>query len=239
MTFHIVTIFPESLRSYLETSILGKAVKQRKIRIRFYNPRDFTRDKHRQVDDKPYGGGAGMVLKAEPIIKTVSSIKSKIKSKKVTIVILSAKGKQFSQKTALNWSKKHKHIILITGRYEGIDERVRIALKAQEISIGPYVLTDGELPAMVLISTVTRLIPGVIKFESLNEESHFNREALRVEEEYLEYPHYTRPEEFFYKNKKYKVPKVLLSGDHKKIENWRQGKSYKVEKKSRISKNLL
>ncbi len=231
MTFHIVTIFPESLHSYLSTSILEKAIKRRKIKIHFYNPRDFIypakgrASKYRQVDDKPYGGGAGMVLKAPPILKAVSHIKSKVKSKKLKVIILSAKGKQFRQKNALNWAKNYRHLILITGRYEGIDERVKIALKAEEISIGPYVLTDGELPAMVLVSTITRLIPGVIKFESLKEESFFSKSTLKGGESFLEYPHYTRPEAFVYKGKKYKVPKILLSGNHRQIEKWRGKKS--------------
>ncbi|WKZ26536.1 MAG: tRNA (guanosine(37)-N1)-methyltransferase TrmD [Candidatus Paceibacterota bacterium] len=224
MTFHVITIFPNSINSYVETSVLRKAQEQKKVKLLFYTPRDFTKDKHRQVDDKPYGGGAGMVMKAEPILKTIDSILKKVKkNESYKIVILSAKGKQFDQKLALNYSKKYDHLILIAGRYEGIDERVRLALKAQEISIGPYVLTDGELPAAVLISTITRLIPGVIKFESLIEESFFNK-TKKGEEKTLEYPHYTRPEVLVYKGKKYQTPKVLLSGDHKKINKWREEK---------------
>lgn len=224
MTFHVITIFPNSINSYVETSVLRKAQEQKKVKLLFYTPRDFTKDKHRQVDDKPYGGGAGMVMKAEPILKTIDSILKKVKkNESYKIVILSAKGKQFDQKLALNYSKKYDHLILIAGRYEGIDERVRLALKAQEISIGPYVLTDGELPAAVLISTITRLIPGVIKFESLIEESFFKK-TKKGEEKILEYPHYTRPEVLVYKGKKYQTPKVLLSGDHKKIEVWRNKK---------------
>lgn len=231
MTFHIITIFPESLRSYIDTSILYNAQKQKKVKILFYDPRDFVpgskkkneEGKRRQVDDKPYGGGAGMVLKAEPILKAVSRIQSKVKGQNSKVIILSAKGKQFDQKRAQNYAKKYDHIILIAGRYEGIDERVRTALKAEEISIGPYVLTDGELPAAVLISTITRLIPGVIKFESLKEESYFDKLTKKSGEQFLEYPHYTRPEVITYKGKKYKVPKVLLTGNHKKIEEWRRG----------------
>lgn len=230
MNFHIITIFPDSFRSYIETSILYKAQKQNKIKINFYNPREFTKDKHRQVDNKPYGGGAGMVLKAEPILKAVQKIKGSIKNKKakVKVVILAAKGKQFDQKTALNYSKKFDHLILITGRYEGIDERVKIALRAEEISIGPYVLTDGELPAMVLISSISRLLPGVINESSLSEES-FNNLKLEIENsaEQVEYPHYTRPEVIKFSGKNYRVPKVLLEGNHKKIKGWRQSKTKK------------
>lgn len=224
ITFHIISLFPDSF-SYLNQSILGRAAKNGKIKIKIYNLRDFTHDKHRTTDDKPYGGGAGMVLKAEPILRAVQAITSKLKNQKSKVVILSAKGKQFNQKTAYGWANNYKHIIFIAGRYEGIDERVKIVLRVEEISIGPYVLTDGEVAGMVLVSAVARLIPGVIKFESLEEESHFN---LLLKEEAsgtgLEYPHYTRPEVFFYKKKKYRVPKVLLSGNHKKIEEWRAKK---------------
>ena len=241
MNFHIITIFPESMSSYFETSILGKAQRDKQIKINFYNPRDFTEGGKlkltmpagrqdgktsprslSQVDDKPYGGGAGMVLKAEPILKVVESIKSKIKNQKSKILILSAKGKQFDQASSLKYAKNYKHIILITGRYEGIDERVRLALKAEEVSIGPYVLTDGEVAAAVMISSIARLIPGVIKLESLEEES-FLKAAMKDEENgNLEYPHYTRPEVIKFKNKNYRVPKILLSGNHKKIKEWRE-----------------
>lgn len=220
MTFHIITIFPESFQSYIDTSILERSLKLGKIKIYFYNPRDFTKDKHRQVDDRPYGGGAGMLLKAEPILKAVSTIKSKIRSQKSKIVVLSAKGKQFDQKTALNYAGKLKHLIIIAGRYEGMDERIRIALKAEEISIGPYVLTDGELPAMVLVSSVARLLPGVIKPASLTDESFF--EGKKEQKGCVEYPHYTRPEIIKFAGKNFRVPKVLLSGDHEKIEKWRE-----------------
>jgi len=227
MTFHVITIFPDSLRSYIDTSILRKAQEQKKAKILFYTPRDFTKDLHHQVDDKPYGGGAGMVMKPEPILKTVDHIKKsyKLKAKSYKLIILSAKGKQFDQKKALQYSKKYDHIILISGRYEGIDERVRVALKAEEISIGPYVLTDGELPAAVLISAITRLIPGLIKKESLLDESFGNwKLEIGNSAKPVEYPHYTRPEVLVYKNKKFRVPKILLSGNHQKIKDWRTKK---------------
>ena len=167
-----------------------------------------------------------MVLLAKPLIKAGDYVKKSGKNKKINIVVLSAKGKQFNQKTAYDLAKKYDQIILISGRYEGIDERVKTILKADEISIGPYVLTDGDVAAMVVISAVGRLIPGVIKLESLAEESHWNL-LLKKEKETsqgkgLEYPHFTRPEVIKYRNKKYAVPKVLLSGNHKKIENWRK-----------------
>jgi len=204
--------------------MLRKAVEYKKVKINFYNPRDLTTDAHKTVDGTPYGGGAGMVLKAEPIIKVVEKIKSKIRGKKIKIIILSAKGKQFTQKYARDWQKKFDHIILIAGRYEGIDERVKTILKAEEISVGPYVLTDGELPAGLIVSAITRLVPGVIRWESLQEESHWG-EKVSGEEKVLEYPHYTRPEIIKYKSKTYQVPKVLLGGNHAKIKAWRLGKS--------------
>ena len=168
-----------------------------------------------RVDDRPYGGGTGMVLQVEPILRAVQKIKPNAKTK---IIILSAKGKQFNQKISGNWAAKYKQIILISGRYEGIDERVKIISRAEEISIGPYVLTGGEIPAMAIVDAVSRHIPGVLgKSESLEEK----RYGAGV-------PAYTRPEifsvrgsDFGGKNKKYKVPKVLLSGNHEAIKNWR------------------
>src|SRR3989338_7245619 len=227
MRFDIITIFPEAFESYLNVSILKRARAKKLISVQFYNPRDFSSDKHRTVDSKPYGGGAGMVMMAEPILKAVSALRTfKIQKSKCKIIVLSAKGKQFSQKLAYDWSKKYDQLILISGRYEGIDERVKLALRAEEISIGPYVLTDGEIAAMTVISAVSRLIPGVIRLESLTEESHWNL-LLKKEKDAsigkgIEYPHYTRPERIKHKGKSYSVPKILLSGDHKKIAIWRQ-----------------
>jgi tRNA (guanine37-N1)-methyltransferase len=238
MNFHIITLFQEAFSSYLNASILARAQKNKKIKFSFYDPRDFVKPSKSQsknkkpylrVDDKPYGGGAGMVLQAEPILKAFAKIEKKIKEKK-KVVIFSAKGKTFNQKMAYDWAKKYQEIIFITGRYEGIDERVKQALKAEEISIGPYVLTDGDVAAMVVFSAVSRLIPGVIKLESLKEESHWNL-LLKKEQQGavgdnngLEYPHYTRPEVLEYKGKKYRVPKILLSGNHTKITEWRNEK---------------
>src|SRR3989344_4039860 len=227
MRFGIITIFPEAFESYLNVSILKRARAKKLISVQFYNPRDFTEDKHRTVDDKPYGGGAGMVMMAEPILKAVSALrKFKIEKSKFKIIVFSAKGKQFNQKMAYDWAKRYGQLILVSGRYEGIDERVKIALKAEEISIGPYVLTDGEAASMVVISAISRLIPGVIRTESLKEESHWNQllknEKNSPSAKGLEYPHYTRPEVLEYMHKKYRVPKVLLSGNHKKIAEWRR-----------------
>lgn len=240
MNFHVITLFPESFKSYFDTSILARAQKNKKISVKFYNPRDFAKPSKTQskknkpylrVDDTPYGGGAGMVLQAEPILKAVDKALKKITplKKKTKIILFSAKGKTFNQKMAYDWAKNYDNIVLITGRYEGIDERVKTALRAEEISIGPYVLTDGDAAAMVVTSAVSRLVPGVIRLESLQEESHWNL-ILKKEKDGklgnngLEYPHYTRPEVLEYKGKKYKVPKVLLSGNHKKIEEWRKSR---------------
>lgn len=228
--FHIISIFPDSFDSYLKTSVLGRAEKKGLIKINFIDPRDFTDDKHRTVDDRPYGGGAGMVFRPEPVLRAVSKTKSRIRSKKTKTVVLSAKGKQFNQKMAMNWARDYKHIIIITGRYEGIDERVRTALRADEISLGPYVLTDGDVAAMALVSSISRLLPGVIKFESLKEESHFNTILDNEEKGNLEYPHYTRPEVIEYKGRKYRVPSVLLSGNHKDIDAWRKVHTKKGKK---------
>lgn len=207
-TFHIITIFPDIFESYLNDSMMARAIRGRQIKVRFYNPRDFTRDKHRKVDDKPYGGGPGMVMKAEPVIKAVA--KAIARQKNTKVIILSPRGRQFTNREAIEWSKKYKNLVLIAGHYEGIDGRVKKTLKATEISVGPYVLTGGELPAMMIMDAVTRQIPGVLgKSESLEEKRVTNGEV------------YTRPEEIIFQNKKYKVPKVLLSGDHKKIEKWR------------------
>ncbi len=210
MRFHIITIFPEMFDSYLKESIIGRAIKDKKIKILFYNPMDFCEPKKR-VDNRPYGGGPGMVLRPELFLKAFSKIKNKNKTK---IILLSPSGKKFNTAYAKKLVKqKYIDIILISGRYEGIDARVQKILKAEEISIGDYVLTGGELPAMVLIDSISRQIPGILgKYESLEEERISSSEV------------YTRPEVLKYKNKNYKVPKVLLSGNHEKIEEWKKNK---------------
>lgn len=215
MRFHIITIFPDIFSSYLGESILGRAIENKKIQIKFYNPRDFLPKKdnnYKPVDERPYGGGPGMVMKAEPILKAVEKAVSKIKDKKKILVINFIPGaEKFTTDFAKKISKKYEDIILICGRYEGIDARVDKILKTKKISIGDYVLTGGELPAMIVVDCVARQIPGVLgKFESLEEERISSSEV------------YTRPEILEYKGKKHKVPKVLLSGDHKKIEEWKQ-----------------
>ena len=214
MRFHIITIFPEMFQSYLGESILARAIKKKKISFSFYNPRDFTDDKHRRVDDRPYGGGPGMVMRAEPVIAAAK--KARGRKKKVKTIILSPSGKQFTNAYARTLAKKYTDIILISGRYEGIDARVKKALRAEEVSVGPYVLTGGELPAMIIADVVARQVSGVLgKSASLEELRTASPEV------------YTRPDEIVVSSKKYKVPKILLSGDHAKIERWREDKQKK------------
>ena len=211
MTFHIITLFPEMFDSYIKGSILGRAIEDKKIKIKFYNPRDFTKVRHRRIDRKPYGGGPGMVIEAMPVIKAIEKAKSK---KKVKIIFLSPSGAQFDNNYAKKTAKNYSDIIIICGRYEGIDARVKKAFKMEDVSIGNYVLTGGELPAMAIIDCVSRQIEGVLgDFSSLEDSRVASSEV------------YTRPEIFEYKGKKYKVPKILLSGDHKKIEEWKRRKS--------------
>ena len=224
MNYHVITIFPEMFDSYLKESILGRATKEKKISIKFYNPRDYIKapkNNYRPVDDRPYGGGPGMVMRAEPILKAIESALRKItnyelrikKKSKILIVNFIPSAEKFTTASAKNISKKYTDIILICGRYEGIDARIDKILKTKKFSIGDYVLTGGELPALVLIDSISRQIPGVLgKYESLEEERVSSSEV------------YTRPEVLKWKNKNYKVPKVLLSGNHKKIEEWKKKK---------------
>lgn len=220
MTFHIITLFPEMFDSYLGESILKRAEEAGHIDVRFYNPRDFSQDKHKSVDDKPYGGGPGMVMMIDPVLRawekaTSQNFISKIfsKEKKIKTYIFSPGGKKFATEIAKHDAREYSDIILICGRYEGIDSRVKEITKAEELSIGDYVLTGGELPAMVVLDSISRQIPGVLgKYESLEEERVSSHEM------------YTRPEHYEYKGKKYSVPEVLVSGDHKKIEEYKKSR---------------
>lgn len=226
MHFHVITLFPEMFNSYLNESILGRAIKSKKIKITFVNPRKFVTGKYkkvwpdgnvsRQVDDRPYAGGPGMVMMAEPIIKAVESVTKKLSRKKKNIILtinFVPSAEKFTTTSAKIFSKKYTDIIMICGRYEGIDARVDKILKTKQISIGDYVLTGGEIPAMVLIDSISRQKEGVLgNFDSREEERVSSSEV------------YTRPEVLVHNKKKYKVPKVLLSGDHKKIEEWRKSK---------------
>jgi len=221
MTFHIITIFPNIFDSYFNESILKRAREKKLVDIKIHNLRDWTTDRHKTVDDTPYGGGAGMVMKVEPVYKCLQDLKSQISSSKSTrVVLFSAKGKRYAQADAKRL-KKYDNVILICGRYEGVDERVAKHLADEEISIGDFVLTGGEIPAMAVVDSIARLIPGALgNIESPKNESHSRKN-------YLEYPQYTKPAEF----NKWKVPEVLLGGDHKKIESWRK-KHSKISKKA-------
>ena len=232
MTFHIISLFPESFDSYINASIIGRAIADGKIKIKFYNPRDFTptshlplvelrrASKYKRVDQKPYGGGPGMVLEPLSLIKTIEKVLKDLKKKKsknlIKVIWTSPSGKQFDNAYAEKVSKKFKDIIIICGRYEGIDERVFKVIKKwkeakiEKISVGPFVLTGGELGAMVMLDTISRRIPGVLgKIESVEENRVSSSEV------------YTRPESFIYQGKTYRVPKILLSGYHLKITEWR------------------
>ena len=219
MQFDIITIFPEILDSYINESILVRARSLGLLQINTHTPREFATDAHKSVDDRPYGGGAGMVMMFSPIAKAIE--KAKGKRQRAKVILLAANGKQFTQQMAQDWAQLDQ-LILICGRYEGVDARIEEIID-EKVSIGPYVLAGGELPAMIITEAVARNILGVLgKEESLAEESH-------TEEGYLEYPHYTRPEKIVWKGKEYVVPEVLLSGNHAEIEKWRKGNSGEVK----------
>lgn len=217
MQFDVFTLLPEVFPSYLETSILKRARERNLIDVRVHNIRDYTHDKHHMTDDTPYGGGGGMVMKPDPVfeaIETVLGLKSSpsspIPEANIPIILLTPQGRVFNQSIAKELSA-HSHIALLCGRYEGIDERIREHLVTDEISIGDYVLTGGEIPALILIDAISRLLPNVLGDPTgAEDDSH----AMGL----LEYPHYTRPPEF----RGWKAPDVLLSGDHAKIDKWRR-----------------
>lgn len=210
MRFTILTLFPDIIEAYIAESILKRARERKAISVEVIDIRNFTTDKHRTADDRPYGGGPGMVMKAEPVLRAFASIKGK--SKKIRVLIMSAAGRPFTGAVAKTYAKKYEHLVLIAGHYEGIDERIKKILKAEEVSTGDYVLTGGELPALVILDAVARQLPGVLgRAESLEEA----RLGVGV-------PVYTRPETLVYGGKKYPVPKDLRSGNHAKIEAWRR-----------------
>ncbi len=236
--FHVITLFPESFSSYLGESILARAQKEKNISVKFYDPRDFVKPTKTQagkdkpylrVDDKPYGGGPGMVMQALPVIKAIekavanakratknakTKAKSGSKNPKIRIVFLSPAGKQFDTLYAKSTAQKYQHVIIICGRYEGIDARIKKIFKTEDVSVGPFVLTGGELAAMIMIDSISRQVEGVLgDFNSLEETRAASSDV------------YTRPEVLVYKKKKYIVPKVLLSGNHKAIEDWRKGQT--------------
>lgn len=221
MQFHIITLFPEVCAAYTDASVLGRAqktekgkgakVRGKKIEVKYYNPRDFSKDKHKKVDDRPYGGGPGMVMYAEPILKAWEKAVGKKKDQtKVKTLIMSPRGTVFTQDLAKEYAKQYDHLVLISGRYEGIDARVQEILGAEEVSVGDYILTGGELPTLTIVDATARQIEGVLgTFESLEDDRATTGET------------YTRPEILKYKKKDYVVPKVLMEGNHKEIEKYR------------------
>jgi tRNA (guanine37-N1)-methyltransferase len=216
MNFHIITIFPHIFDSYFNESIIKRAQDKKKVGINVYDLRDWTNDKHRSVDDSPFGGGEGMVMKVGPIYRAIRDIKKKT-GKKRKIALLSARGEKWTQDRAREYASL-KDVILVCGRYEDVDHRVANFID-EEISIGEYVLTGGEIPAMAVVDSVTRLLPGVLGNEDSGVADSHSRPG------YLKYPQYTRPQVFKAGNKKYAVPDVLVSGDHEKVEKWRRENS--------------
>jgi tRNA (guanine37-N1)-methyltransferase len=221
MKIDILTIFPKIFTPVLNESIIKRAQEKGLAKILVHDLRDYSKDKHRKIDDRPFGGGPGMVFGPEPIFEAIKRLKTKGKRPKTMVILLSPQGKALNQKLAQKLSK-NKHLILICGHYEGIDERVRQYLVDEEVSIGDYVLTGGELPAMVVVDAVIRLIPGVLGDKDSSKSDSFC-------DSLLEYPQYTRPANF----KGMKVPGILLSGDHQAIAKWRKEQAYKVTKKKR------
>ncbi|ENZ9535319.1 tRNA (guanosine(37)-N1)-methyltransferase TrmD [Clostridioides difficile] len=222
MRFHIMTLFPEIFNSYMDESIMKRAVEKGIIEVYIYNIRDFSNNKHKKVDDYPFGGGAGMVMTPQPIYDTYKHIITTHNINNPSVIYLTPKGKVYNQSMAKQMSLKE-DIILLCGHYEGIDERIIDLIVTDEISIGDYVLTGGELPALIMIDSISRLIPGV-----LNQEESFEEESFK--DNLLEYPHYTRPRDF----EGLKVPEVLLSGNHKKIDEWRREESIRITKERRF-----
>ena len=225
MKIDILTLFPEMFSGAFDESIVGRAQKQGKVEIKIHQLRDWATDRHQTVDNRPYGGGVGMLLKIEPVHKALEELKRNTEHEKRKTVLLDAGGSRYTQSKARELSKAE-HIILICGRYEGVDHRIREHLIDEEISIGDYILTGGEIPAMVIADSVTRLIPGVLtKEEAVQLESFSLPTTDNLPQ--VEYPQYTRPEDF----NGWKVPEVLLSGNHKKIEEWKKEESQKRSKK--------
>ena len=225
MNFHILTLFPEMVMQGLNTSIIGRAMKKGILSIEATNIRDYTKEKHGQVDDYPYGGGAGMVMQAQPVYEAYLHVLNQLNlpegEKKPRVIYMTPQGKVFNQKIAQELAQEE-NLIFLCGHYEGIDERVLNKIVTDQLSIGDYVLTGGELPAMVMIDTISRLVPGVLNNNASAEFETFH-------DNLLEYPQYTRPEEFMGE----KVPEVLLSGHHKNIEKWRLEQSVERTKKNR------
>lgn len=219
MIFDVLTLFPTIIHAYTGESIIKRAIEKEIITVNVYNIRDYTKDKHRQVDDYPYGGGSGMILKIEPLYNAITEINRD--SKERHTILFSPEGRLFTQKVAEEFSNIYDHLLLICGRYEGIDERIKHFID-EEISVGDYILTGGELPALVIIDAITRLLPGVLGDENSSREESFTTGLL-------EYPQYTRPVEF----KGMNVPEILLSGNHKLIKRWKRKEALRRTLKNR------
>lgn len=245
ITFDVITIFPKLIKAFSQESLLKKAQEKKLLNIGIHNLRNWAKDPHKKVDDKPFGGGLGMVFKVEPIFRAIQQIrnlnfeirnKSQSQNPKSKIILLTPRGKQFTQQMASEFSKL-KQIIFLCGRYEGVDERVAKYLADVQLSVGDYVLMGGEVPAMAVIETVARLIPGVVGKPSFLKERRLGTKKGQ-KQGFIEYPQYTRPEAFSprlaggqaKKGVVWKVPKVLLSGDHKKIEEWKAKHGRIIEK---------
>jgi tRNA (guanine37-N1)-methyltransferase len=227
MHFHVITLFPEVCEAYTSVSVLGRAqktdkgkgakVRGKKITVSYYSPRDYATDKHRKTDERPYGGGPGMVMMVEPMVraweKAVGKKTAARRAGKVKTLIMSPRGTRFTQALAKEYASRYDHLVLISGRYEGIDARVNDITDAEEISVGDYILTGGELPALTVIDAVARHIPGVLGTHDSLEDDRATRGVT-----------YTRPEVFVYKKQAHTVPNVLVEGNHKDIDLWRQGK---------------
>lgn len=224
MKFNVITIFPHLISDYCDESVLGRAQGEKTIEVNAVNLRDFSEDKHQSVDDTPYGGGAGMVLKPEPVymalerLGAVKQSKQLKQSKQKQTILLSPRGRQFDQRLAEEWATL-KEITFVCGRYEGVDQRVADYMVDEEVSVGPYVLSGGELGALIIIEAVSRLIPGVLGNEASLTEETFSMSNVKDQiSNVVEYPQYTKPEDFM----DWKVPDVLLSGHHKNIAEWRR-----------------
>lgn len=217
MRFDIITLFPEMCQNILDSSLLKKFQERNVLEVFLHNPRDFAKDNHKSVDDTPYGGGVGMVLRVDIFDETIQKVKNMIKEKglsKNRVILLTPQGQKFNQITAREYGDKYDQITLICGHYEGFDERIR-SLIDEELSLGDFVLTGGELPAMIIVDAVTRLLPGALTENSVSEESHsFTDEDGNT---LLEYPQYTRPASY----KGMNVPEILMSGHHAEIAKWR------------------
>ena len=221
MRFDVLTIFPEALTGFLSVGVLGQAMENRLVSVYLHDLRDFTDDRHRVVDDRPYGGGPGMLLKVEPLVRGIEEISSQMKGQNYRKVLLSSQGRMFTQRDAIEWGKLD-GLLLVCGRYEGVDERV-VEFVDDEVSIGDYVLTGGEVAAAVIIEATARMLPGIVgRFESVTSDSFYNKNHLGP-------PQYTRPPEF----RGLSVPEVLLSGDHARIERFRDERAWEKTMRNR------